>query len=229
MKGLKWEALILAIGIALTGAKIADGMKAERVVNVKGLAEKEIMANKVTWPLAYRVLGNDPIKLYSEIKEKNEAVVKFLKENGIEDHEIAVGAPVTIDLKAERYSNYENKSERYNTTSVITITSDKIDTVRKLVAEQGELLKRGIATVDEYGYRVSYEYTKLNDIKPALIEEATKNARITAEQFAEDSDSKLGKIRNANQGQISIMDASETTPHIKKVRVVTSVSYLLKN
>lgn len=102
--------------------------------------------------------------------------------------------------------------------------------MRKLISEQGELLKRGIAiTGGDYRYNVSYEYTSLNKIKPGMIEEATKNAREAAEKFAKDSESKLGKIRHANQGQFSISDRDANTPYIKKVRVVTTVEYSLKD
>ncbi|MBQ2366905.1 MAG: SIMPL domain-containing protein, partial [Bacteroidaceae bacterium] len=110
------------------------------------------------------------------------------------------------------------------------VTSKKVDAVRAMMQQQGELLKQGIAIVgDEYQYRVAYEFTGLNEIKPAMIEEATKNARSAAEKFAKDSDSSLGKIRNANQGTFTITDSDANTPYIKHVRVVTTVTYYLEN
>ena len=91
------------------------------------------------------------------------------------------------------------------------------------------LLKQGIAiTGGDYKYNVSYEFPGLNEVKPRMIEEATKNARAAAEKFAKDSDSELGKIRNASQGQFSISDRDAYTPYIKSVRVVTTVNYYLK-
>ena len=141
-----------------------------------------------------------------------------------------INAPEIIDLKADRYSNQENTAYRYNVTSVITVTSNKVDLIRDLVTEQGELLKRGIAvTGGDYRYNIQYEYTGLNTIKPKMIEEATKNAREAAEKFAKDSDSKLGKIRHAYQGQFSISDRDANTPYIKKVRVVTTIDYSLED
>ena len=105
-----------------------------------------------------------------------------------------------------------------------------MDLIRKLISSQGELLKQGVAiTSGDYRYNVQYEYTGLNKIKPQMIEEATKNARQAAEKFAEDSDSKLGKIRKANQGQFSITDRDANTPYIKKVRVVTTIDYSLED
>ena len=168
--------------------------------------------------------------MYDEIKRSNQTIVQFLKEKGISETEISINAPEIIDLKADRYSNQENTAYRYNVTSVITVTSNKVDLIRDLVTEQGELLKRGIAvTGGDYRYNIQYEYTGLNTIKPKMIEEATKNAREAAEKFAKDSDSKLGKIRHAYQGQFSISDRDANTPYIKKVRVVTTIDYSLED
>ena len=142
--------------------------------------------------------------------------------------EISIAPPEVIDMQAERYVD-RNVAYRYNATSVITVTSKNVDRVRKLMSGQAELLKQGIAiTGGDYKYNVSYEFTGLNEVKPKMIEEATKNARAAAEKFAKDSDSELGKIRNASQGQFSISDRDAYTPYIKSVRVVTTVNYYLK-
>ena len=239
MKNFRLESVILAIGLLLLGICIKGGFDSfaerdrserDRSVNVKGLAEEEVPADKVTWPLVYKSLGNDLSTLYDEIKRSNQTIVQFLKEKGISETEISINAPEIIDLKADRYSNQENTAYRYNVTSVITVTSNKVDLIRDLVTEQGELLKRGIAvTGGDYRYNIQYEYTGLNTIKPKMIEEATKNAREAAEKFAKDSDSKLGKIRHAYQGQFSISDRDANTPYIKKVRVVTTIDYSLED
>ena len=233
MRSWKIEAAVLASGMLLLGVMIRKGINdvkdKERIVTVKGLAEMEVPADKVTWPLMYKDIGNDLSALYMNIEKKNQAIVSFLKSNGIAEEEISVAPAEIIDMKAERYTN-ENVSYRYNATSVITVTSRNVDNVRKLMSEQTELLKQGIAiSGGDYRYNVSYEFTGLNDIKPQMIEEATKNARAAAEKFAKDSDSKLGKIRNASQGQFSISNRDSNTPYIKSVRVVTTVTYYLKN
>ena len=219
MKNFRIESLILAIGLLLLGICIQKGFKSfaerDRSVNVKGLAEMEVPADKVTWPLMYKSLGNDLNALYDNIKNSNKIITQFLIEKGIDEKEI---------------SNNDNSPYRYNVTTVITVTSNKVDLVRSLIAEQGELLKRGIAvTGGDYRYNVQYEYTGLNSIKPQMIEEATKNARQAAEKFAKDSESELGKIRHANQGQFTITDRDANTPYIKKVRVVTTIDYSLED
>ena len=209
-------------------AGINDYSDQDRIVTVKGLAEREVVANKVVWPLLYKDIGNDLATLYDNMNKKSKAIVAFLKEKGISDNEISIAPPEVIDMEAERY-NSNNVTYRYNATSVITVTSSQVDKVRALMSEQAELLKQGIAIVGgDYRFNVNYEFTNLNEIKPAMIEEATRNARTAAEKFAKDSDSRLGKIRNASQGQFSITNRDENTPYIKTVRVVTTVKYYLK-
>ena len=233
MKTWKTEAAILALGIALLGMIIRNGINdfkdKERVVSVKGLAEMEVPADKVIWPLMYKDLGNDPAVLYINMEKKNKAIVDFLKTNGVIDDEINIAPPEILDMQAERYSSNPSPY-RYNATSVITVTSNHVDKIRKLMSEQAELLKQGIAiTGGDYRYNVVYEFTGLNKVKPHMIEEATKNARVAAEKFAKDSESRLGKIKNASQGQFSISDRDANTPYIKNIRVVTTVDYYLKN
>ena len=233
MNSWKLESLILAVGMSVLGCFIKFGLDnfagKDRVVTVKGLSEMEVMADKVTWPLMYKKVGNDLGTLYNEINNTNTQIKAFLLGKGISESEISLGAPEIIDMAAERYNN-SPVPFRYNVTAVITVTSDKVDLVRSLIQEQSELLKQGIAiTGGDYRYNVVYDYTGLNNIKPQMIEEATKNARAAAEKFAIDSDSKLGKIKRANQGQFSIGNRDENTPYIKRIRVVTTVEYSLED
>lgn len=227
------ESVIIAVAIIVLGFCLKSGIEKfadkDRVVNVKGLSEVEVPANKVTWPIVFKSVGNDLPQLYVSINNTTNAILKYLRSNGLSDKEISVNAPVVIDMSAERYGA-DNHPYRYNITGVITIASNQVDKVRSLIAKQGELLKDGVAIVDGgYENPVVYEYTSFNELKPKMIEEATKNARAAAEQFANDSDSRLGKIRSANQGQFSIENRDSNTPYIKKIRVVTSITYELRN
>lgn len=233
MSKWKTEAIVLAIGLVALGAQIKQGIdnfvNKDRVVTVKGLAEMEVPANKVTWPLMYKEVGNDLSTLYNKINDTNKAIVNFLKKKGISESEISINAPEIIDMQAERY-NSTPSPYRYNVTTVITVTSEKVDLVRNLISEQSELLKQGIAiTGGDYRYNIQYDYTRLNDIKPQMIEEATKNAREAAQKFAKDSESELGKIKCANQGQFSIENRDANTPYIKRIRVVTTIDYSLED
>ncbi len=223
-------ASVIGFAIIVLGFALRSGIVAfkdmDRSVTVKGLAEREVNADKVTWPLVYKELGNDPAEMYDLLTQKNKKVLAFLKSAGIKESDISVNPPVISDRQADNYSN-EIMNYRYKATSVITVTSTEVDKVRTLMRRQSELMKQGIALVsEEYGSNsVVYEFTGLNKVKPDMIEEATKNARKTAQKFADDSGSSLGEIRNAQQGQFSIEDRDANTPYIKRLRVVNTVEY----
>ena len=223
-------ASVIGFAIIVMGFALRSGIVAfkdmDRSVTVKGLAEREVNADKVTWPLMYKELGNDPAEMYDLLTQKNKKVLAFLKSAGIKESDISVNPPVISDRQADNYSN-EIMNYRYKATSVITVTSTEVDKVRTLMRRQSELMKQGIALVsEEYGSNsVVYEFTGLNKVKPDMIEEATKNARKTAQKFADDSGSSLGEIRNAQQGQFSIEDRDANTPYIKRLRVVNTVEY----
>lgn len=227
------EAGILAFGIVILGLCIKWGIddfaEKDRCVTVKGLAEKEVEADKVTWPIQTKELGNDLAALYSSINSTNEKIKTFLLNNGVKAGEITVNAPTVIDMNANQY-NQQINTYRYNITSTITVTSRNVKLVRSIIARQGELLKQGVAVVDGgYESRVEYEYVSFQQMKPEMMQEAIRNAQTTAEQFAKNSDSKINKIMTADQGQFSISDRDANTPYIKKVRVVTTVTYSLKD
>lgn len=234
MKNYNKEAIILCIGLIIMGACIADGLtsafQSDRIVTVKGLSEREVPADKVTWPLVYKELGNEPAEMYNRLATKNRQVIDFLKEKGISENEISESAIQVSDRQADSYDQ-NNILYRYKATSVITVTSSQVELIRKIMQSQSELMKMGIALItEEYGTNtVKYEFTGLNDIKPDMIEESTKNARATAEKFAKDSDSKLGKIRKASQGQFSIDNRDANTPYIKRIRVVSTIEYYIED
>lgn len=227
------ESAIVAFGIVVLGLCIKWGIDdfadKDRQVTVKGLAEREVEADKVTWPIQTKEIGDDLPLLYGKINATTATIKAFLKQNGVKETEISVNAPVVIDLNAEQYGE-NRRGYRYNITSVITVTSRNVKLVRGIIARQGELLKQGVAVVDGgYSGRAEYEYVSFQDMKPAMMQEAIKNAEKTARQFADNSGSNIDKIMTADQGQFSISDRDSNTPYIKKVRVVTTVTYSLKD
>ncbi len=231
MSGFKKEAAIIAVGLMFVGYGVRSGLSSisdnQRVVNVKGLSEMEVKANKVTWPIVAKFVGNDLNDIYAKANSSNQIVKQFLTSQGISPKEISINAPLIQDKETEYYSN-QTFTYRYNVTNIVTVSTSNVDLVRKLMSQQGELLKKGVAiSGSTYENPVVYEYTDLNSIKPKMIEEATKNAREAAEKFAKDSESDLGKIKNASQGQFSIEDRDQNTPFIKRIRVVSSVTYYL--
>ncbi len=231
MKGWKLEALIIAVGLFVGGKFIGDGIQSitdnTRTIEVRGLAEREVKADKVTWNINFSSSGNVLSPIYKEIKNNEKQIVEFLKSNGIQEKDIYINPPTVYDRQSDRYMSTE-KGPRFNISQTITISTNNVDVVTATIKKQGELLENGII-IDTNPYNTSYEFTGLNDIKPSMIEEATKGAREAAEKFAKDSESDLGKIKTARQGQFSIEDRDQNTRYIKKVRVVTYVNYYLKD
>ena len=217
----------LVVGALLLGNAIKAARADDRVVSVKGLCEREVKADKVICPFAYKEGGDNLQQLYTTIEENNAIIISFLRESGIDESDISVAAPKVLDTRTE-WSGSQNRYT-YIVTSVVTVCTDKVDEIVRLQSRQGELLQKGIAMANNWEYQPVYSFTQLNDIKPSMIETATKNARETAEKFAADSDSKLGKIKRATQGQFTITDRDSNTPYMKNVRVVTSVDYYPKD
>lgn len=227
------SSLCIALGLVAVGALLYKGIKSisnnSRVVNVRGLSEMKVDADQVVWILPIQDLGNDLSTLYTRIEQKSESIKQFLMSNGVKAEEITLSAPKITDLFIQSYT-VEQPRERYIIKASLTVSSNQVELVRRLETRQGELLKQGIAvTSNDWDRNITYKFTKLNEIKPQMIQDATKNAREVAQKFAEDSDSRLGKIKTASQGYFTIEDVDQSTPYKKHVRVVTNVEYLLKD
>ena len=230
-KGKFYSGLYIMIGLIILGIMIPVGvnryMSYTRTVDVKGLCEREVMADKVIWPISFKIMGDDLQNVYNQIDQKNKIIANFLKEGGISEEEISIASPKISDKFANEYGN-NDRLYRYVTTNVITVCTDKVETVLSLMSKQAQLIKQGITlSSDNWENPTEFKFEGLNTLKPEMVEEATKNARQTAEKFAKDSDSELGKIKRASQGSFSIENRDSNTPHIKRVRVVSSITYYL--
>lgn len=224
---------LIAVGLGILGSTLGSSAirfkEYERVVSVKGLAEREVPANIAIWPIAFTAADSDLTALYSKLEGDADRIVAFLEERGFGSDEITVAAPEVTDKLAQRYGGNEQVQLRYTASQVITVYTDRIDELRSARNDLAELGKQGIAFGGDNYLRTEYLFTELNDIKPEMIEEATRKAREVAEKFAADSDSRLGKIRSANQGQFTVTDRDMNTPHIKNVRVVSTIEYYLSD
>ena len=232
-KGKFYSGLFEMIGLVVIGFHISGAVEKyrsyDRTVNVKGLCEKEVKADKVIWPVVYKVMADDIQTIYDQIDKNNSIVMSFLKSGGIKAGDISVAVPNISDKYAAEYGS-NDRAYRYIATSTVTVCTADVDAVLALRSRQSELLKKGVVTAgSNWENTVEFKYEGLNEIKPQMIEEATRNAREAAEKFAKDSDSNLGKIKTANQGTFTIENRDSNTPHIKTVRVVTSVTYYLRN
>lgn len=226
-------ALGIFLGLSMLGwllAKAAIDVKEyERTVTVKGLAEQEFTADVVIWPIQFTLASNDLNALYQDIETNTETIIDFLTDQGIDREDITIGTPTITDKSAQQYGQTRAQF-RYAGEQTVTVYSDAIDTVRQVMGKLSALGKQGIVlTGNSYQSQTEYLFTRLNEVKPAMIEEATRKAREVAQKFAQDSNSRLGKIRRASQGQFSISPRDNNTPHIKKVRVVSTVEYYLSD
>lgn len=223
--------LLIGLGTAMGGYFLSQGIveqkKLERSVTVKGLSEREVLADQAIWPIRFILTGNDLAKLHDALEADKRQVIAFLLKNGFTQSELSVSAPSITDKMAQNYGS-NHIQLRYNAALTVTVYTQKIDRVIKARPRLSELAKHGIA-VDTQDYRAKtlFNFTGLNELKPAMIEEATRHARSVAQKFAQDSHSRLGKIKRASQGQFSIQNRDANTHHIKKVRVVSTLVYYL--
>ena len=234
----KASALVLGVfiflGLATLGYLLGNAAikfkEYERTVTVKGLSEREYEADIVIWPIQFTEASNNLGELYGSIERSTEKIRVFLEEAGISQEEITFSIPSITDKSAQQYGNQAKAEFRYTAIQTVTAYSKNIKSVRSVMGTLSELGKQGIVfSGGNYQSTTEYLFTRLNEAKPGMIEEATRKAREVAEKFASDSKSTLGKIRKASQGQFSINARDKNNPHIKKVRVVSTVEYYLSD
>ena len=226
-------ALILALGLCIAGFFVGQtflkGKEFDRFVTVKGLSEREVPADLAVWPISITLTGNDLQELKQELEKQNETVYQFFIAQGFTADEISKGMVNITDARANIYNNNAQYSAfRYLAKSDITIRTSDIPKLQKSLTQSLELLSKGILFGSKNEWQpVEYSFTGLNDLKPAMIEEATVNARAVADKFARDSNSEVGDIRVARQGIFSISNRDANSPHIKTVRVVSTIDFQL--
>lgn len=202
----------------------------DRSVTVKGLSEREYPADIVIWPIQFSVADNDLGSLYNDLDAKTQSIRVFLEENNIDSNEITVASPAITDKSAQQYGSNDRAEFRYAATQTVTVYSKNIEAARAVMGSLSKLGKKGIVfTANNYETQTEYIFTRLNEVKPEMVEEATREAREVAQKFATDSQSALGKIKRASQGQFSINARDKNNPHIKSIRVVSTVEYYLSD
>lgn len=221
---------VLAIGLVAGGYLLGDGLtrakQADRAVTVRGLAEREVMADLATWTLSYSSSAPDLSSAQAGADRDTASIRRYFKDLGFPE---AALQPTGVNVSS--YTN--NGVPTFTVRQRMTLRSEDIKRAQDAVKRQFELVRRGVAL--EEGSAMAYTFTRLNDIKPEMVAEATKDARASAEQFAKDSGTSVGSIRNATQGYFSIEARDgdgggwgvSDTPY-KKVRVVTTVDFYLR-
>lgn len=224
-------AVILALGLVsgcwVLGKALINFKALDRFVTVKGLAEREVPADLAMWPISFGAGADSLEDLDVALKRARGQIKAFLGENGLAGAEILDAAPRIQDNQAQNPGRVVG--QRFTANAILTVRSKDIATVKKAMASAGDLVSRGVLLVQNWEYRPTFAFTGLNEIKPDMIAEATRNARAAAKQFAEDSGSHVGSIRRATQGYFSLQDRDRYTPEIKKVRVVTTIDYFLED
>lgn len=235
MKEMDWlKTLIIFIGLIIAGYFVGNmhktGKQYDRYVQVKGLSEREVEADMAVWPINITLTGNDLNVLKQNIEAQNEAVYSFFVEQGFDASEITRGTTNISDARANLYNTNSQSPYRYLAVSEFTVRTRDIPRLKKALAASLSLMSEGIILGSKNTWRpVEYIFTALNSLKPEMIEEATKNAREVAIKFAEDSQSRVGKIRVARQGLFTINDRDQNTPEIKIVRVVSTLDFQLED
>ena len=195
----------------------------DRAVSVKGLSTRDVEADYAVWPLSYAWSGNDLPALYEKVEQVTVRVKKHLLSLGFEEADIRQGS-VTVNNNWDNY--YGNRPEyRYTLNTSLIVSTDKVKLVVASQGKEAALLKEGIIAKTE-SWNLDYQFNGLPELKPSMIEEATRNARAVAQKFADDAQCSLGSIRRASQGQFSI-ESDQYQPWVKHVRVVTTVDYFL--
>lgn len=232
---LNWTSTVpVAIAIILAGLFIGGMQKqaimANRSVEVKGLAEREVPADLAVWPIEVTIADNNLASLKSRIDAQKKEVIDFFNSRGFTGEEFSTGPTNIQDARANIYGGNPNQPYRYIAKMEFTVRTDEIAKLQEALTASLELIEDGVLLSSKDTWRpITYIFTGLNDLKPAMIQEATENAREVAEKFAKDSNSEVGKIKSARQGIFTISDRDQNTPYIKKVRVVTTLDYFLKD
>lgn len=234
-KGLGAMAVLAAALVALSLGFMAISIKsgllqfrdADRVVSVKGLAERTVEADLALWPVNFSVVGNGLDELQSEIDRQQNQIRSFLLLKGFVAEDIQLSMPKIIDQHANAYGG-NLPAERYRAEATVLVRTEDVALVMAGMQGVGELVKSGVALTQSYEFQPRFIFTQLESIKPEMIAHATRDARAAADQFARDANAQVGSIRRASQGYFSIEDVDPFTPEIKRVRVVTSIDYSLR-
>ena len=220
---------LIAIGLCCAGHCIYKGISQnamkDRAVSVKGLSTREVTADHAVWPLSYAWSGNDLPALYTKLEEVTGRIRRHLLSLGFTEADIQQGS-ISVSNNWDSYYGDRRPEYKYTLSTSLVISTDNVDLVVKSQGKESDLLKEGII-VTSNSWNLDYQYNGLPELKPSMIEEATRNARAVAQKFAEDAQCRLGSIRRASQGQFSI-ESDEYQPWVKHVRVVTTVDYFLE-
>lgn len=231
--------IILGLGIGFAGQKVNQGLENfrsyDRSVTMKGLAQRDVMADLALWSIAYTETGNDLPMLQDLMDQRGKSVTDFLQRHGIKQDEVEIQQFQVQDLLAQSYRQNNAAENRYILTQTYLVRTENIEAMDKASKDMGSLIRQGVVLSQNGSNTPTYLFTKLNDVKPDMLAEATKNAREAAQEFAEYSGQKVGDIKYASQGVFQILPRdqtyalSEAQQKHKTVRVVSTIQFYLED
>lgn len=230
--GLSSLGLFIAIGLIGCGYFIGNTLYKSRVsvntASVKGLAEMVVKSDLAIWDISYTMQSSTLDGAYAAANGKKAVVRDFLMSKNFSPEELSFNDDVYIQ---EYRDNGVLKDKLYKVTVYVKVRTEAVEKVGAARADIGELIAKGVAVSNN---APRYLFTKLNDVKPKMLEEATKNAQVAAKQFAENAGASVGTIQSASQGAFNISAVDEvdgygtdTSSLEKKIRVVTTISFYL--
>ncbi len=237
--GLIFSILVLALGIGYAGTQVHNGLtnfrSFDRSVSMKGLAQRNVMANLAIWPIAYTETGNSLSEIQDKMDLHARYVLSFLDRHNIRGGQVELQELQVQDLLAQSYRQNNAATNRYILTQTYLVRTNDIGAVSKASKDVGSLIRQGVVFSQNGATTPTYLYTKLNEVKPAMIAEATKNARAAADEFANNSGQKVGGIKRASQGIFQILPRDQTyvisadQQKNKTVRVVSTIQFYLED
>jgi hypothetical protein len=210
----------------VAGAFIALAL-AFMAINIKSGMLQFRDADLALWPINFSVFGNELDPLQNDIELQQSLIRSFLLLKGFSEADIQLSMPKITDQHANVYGSVL-PADRYRAEVTVLVRTQDVERVKKTMQSVGELVKSGVALTQSYEFQPSFVFTGLESIKPEMIADATRDARAAADQFARDAEASVGSIRRASQGYFSIEDVDPFTPETKRVRVVTSIDYILR-
>ncbi len=230
--GILGFSFIIGMGLAawLIGHAALSYKRLDEYVTVKGLSEREVPANLVVWPVTFTLSDESLGKLQEKLGKSRAVVHAFLKDAGFEQGEISNSPPNIREVRPNAKEKGDDAptqlaATRFDATVTVLLRTRNVVAAKAALENCDKLVQQGILLTAS---RAQFLFTGLNEIKPAMIQEANRNARIAAEKFAGDSGSRVGRIRHAVQGPFEIEDVDESSPDRKSVRVVTTVDLYLE-
>lgn len=237
--GLIVAIIILGLGIGHAGSSIHEGLtnfrSYDRSVVMKGLAQKDVTADLAIWPISYTETGNDLSELQDRMEAHGSTILGFLKDHKLSNDEVELQQVQVQDLLAQSYRQNNASSNRYILTQTYLVRTKNIEAVSSAAKNVGTLIRKGIVFSQNSSTSPTYLYTKLNEVKPDMIAEATRNAREAAKEFAKNSGQEVGDIKYASQGIFQILPRDNTyvipeaQQQKKTVRVVSTITFYLED